>query len=152
MAGSGGCTGSSGLVILLDTNVISAVMQNQPDPAVVCWLDDQSAQDVWLPSVVVFELRYGVAILPAGQRRRSLQQGLDQLLEQLVQDRIAPLDGLAAHRAAVLAAERKAKGRSVDLRDTLIAGIALARGAQLATRNTRHFSDTTIGLINPFPD
>jgi predicted nucleic acid-binding protein len=51
-----------------------------------------------------------------------------------------------------VAAERKAKGRSVDLRDTLIAGIALARGAQLATRHTRHFSDTTIGLINPFPD
>jgi predicted nucleic acid-binding protein len=57
---------------------------------------------------------------------------------------------LAAHRAADLAAERKARGRQVDLRDTLIAGIALARGAQLATRNTRHFSDTSISLINPF--
>jgi len=141
-----------GLVILLDTNVISAVMQSQPDPAVVSWLDDQSSQDVWVPSVVVFELCYGVATLPSVQRRRSLEQGLNQLLKHLVQDRIAPLDGLAAQRAAVLAAERKAKGRSVDLRDTLIAGIALARGAQLATRNTRHFSDTSIGLINPFPD
>ena len=141
-----------GLVILIDTNMISAVMQSQPDPAVVCWLDDQSSQDVWVPSVVVFELRYGVATLPSVQRRRSLEQGLNQLLKQLLQDRIAPLDGLAAQRAAVLAVERKAKGRSVDLRDTLIAGIALARGAQLATRNTRHFSDTSIGLINPFPD
>ena len=103
-----------GLVILLDTNVISAVMQSQPDPAVVSWLDDQSSQDVWSPS---------------GQRRRSLEQGLNQLLKQLLQER-----------------------RSVDLRDTLIAGIALTRGAQLATRNTRHFSDTTIWLINPFPD
>jgi predicted nucleic acid-binding protein len=137
-------------VILLDTNVISALMQSRPDPAVVSWLDDQGIQEVWLPSVVVFELRYGVATLPAGQIRRSLQQGLDQLLEQLVQDRIAPLDGLAAPRAAGLAADRKARGRQVDLRDTLIAGIALARGAQLATRNTRHFSDTSISLINPF--
>lgn len=137
-------------MILLDTNVISALMQTRPDSAVVSWLDDQGIQEVWLPSVVVFELRFGVAALPAGQRRRSLQQGLDQLLEQLVQDRIAPLDGLAAHRAADLAAERKARGRQVDLRDTLIAGIALARGAQLATRNTRHFSDTSISLINPF--
>jgi len=118
-----------GLVILLDTNVISAVMQSQPDPEVVSWLDDQSSQDVWVPSVVVFELRYGVATLPSGQRRRSLEQGLNQLPKQLLQER-----------------------RSVDLRDTLIAGIALARGAQLATRNTRHFSDTPIGLINPFPD
>lgn len=137
-------------MILLDTNVISALMQTRPDSAVVSWLDGQGIQEVWLPSLVVFELRFGVAALPAGQRRRSLQQGLDQLLEQLVQDRIAPLDGLAAHRAADLAAERKARGRQVDLRDTLIAGIALARGAQLATRNTRHFSDTSISLINPF--
>lgn len=137
-------------MILLDTNVISALMQTIPDPAVVSWLDDKGIEEVWLPSVVVFELRFGVATLPAGQRRRSLQQGLDQLLEQLVQDRIAPLDGLAAHRVADLAADRKARGRQVDLRDTLIAGIALALGAQLATRNTRHFSDTSIGLINPF--
>ncbi|MGB5239730.1 MAG: type II toxin-antitoxin system VapC family toxin [Prochlorococcaceae cyanobacterium] len=137
-------------MILLDTSVISALMQTRPDSAVVSWLDGQGIQEVWLPSLVVFELRFGVAALPAGQRRRSLQQGLDQLLEQLVQDRIAPLDGLAAHRAADLAAERKARGRQVDLRDTLIAGIALARGAQLATRNTRHFSDTSISLINPF--
>ncbi|MGB7566078.1 MAG: type II toxin-antitoxin system VapC family toxin [Prochlorococcaceae cyanobacterium] len=120
-------------MILLDTNVISALMQSRPDPGVVGWLDDQNAREVWLPSVVVFELRYGVDLLPVGRRRRSLQQGLDQLLEQLVQ-------------------ERQARGRPVDLRDTLIAGIALARGAQLATRHARHFSDTTIGLINPFAD
>ncbi len=137
-------------MILLDTSVISALMQTRPDSAVVSWLDGQGIQEVWLPSLVVFELRFGVAALPAGQRRRSLQQGLDQLLEQLVQDRIAPLDGLAGQRAADLAAKRKARGRQVELRDTLIAGIALARGAQLATRNTRHFSDTSISLINPF--
>ena len=137
-------------MILLDTNVISALMRSRPDPAVVAWLDGQLRQEVWLPSVVVFELRYGVAALPVGQRRRSLQQALERLLEQLVQERIAPLDALAAQRAAELSADRKTRGRPVDLRDTLIAGIALARGAQLATRNARHFSDTTIGLINPF--
>ena len=125
-------------------------MKSRPDPAVVAWLDGQLRQEVWLPSVVVFELRYGVAGLPVGQRRRSLQQALERLLEQLVQERIAPLDALAAQRAAELSADRTTRGRPVDLRDTLIAGIALARGAQLATRNARHFSDTTIGLINPF--
>ena len=137
-------------MILLDTNVISALMQGRPDPGVVAWLDGLRAEDVWLPSVVVFELRYGVAALPAGQRRQRLHQGLEQLLEQVVQDRIAPLDGLAASRAAGLAAERKERGRPVDLRDTLIAGIALAWGARLATGNTSHFSDTSIDLVNPF--
>jgi len=137
-------------MILLDTNVISALMQSRPDPGVVAWLDGLRAEDVWLPSVVVFELRYGVAVLPAGQRRQRLYQGLEQLLEQVVQDRIAPLDGLAASRAAGLAAERKERGHPVDLRDTLIAGIALAWGARLTTGNTRHFSDTSIDLVNPF--
>ena len=139
-------------MILLDTNVISAVMQKRPDEAVVSWLDQQSLQDLWLPSVVVFELRDGVASLPVSRRRRSLEEGLDALLGQLIQDRIAPLDGPAARKAAGLAAARRAGGRTVDLRDTLIAGIALARSARLATRNTRHFDDTTIGLIDPFKE
>ena len=54
-------------MILLDTNVVSAVMQNCPDPAVVRWLDQQPADEIWLPSVVVFELRYGLALLPGGR-------------------------------------------------------------------------------------
>jgi toxin FitB len=65
-------------------------------------------------------------------------------------EQFAPIDERAAQQAAQLAAQRKTQGRPVDLRDTLIAGIALAHQAQLATRNSRHFSDTTISLINPF--
>ncbi len=139
-------------MILLDTNVVSALMQNRPNPDVVRWLDEQSADEVWLPSVVVFELRYGLATLPLGARRTQLEQGLEQLLSQLVQGRIAPLDGLAAQRAAQLAAHRKSKGTPVDLRSTLIAGIALARCAPLATRSVRHFQDLDLAVVNPFRD
>lgn len=137
-------------MILLDTNVVSALMQKQPDPAVLAWLDAQSAADIWLPSVVVFELRYGAAIHPDSDRRRVLQERIQALLHQLIEQRVAPLDALAAEQAALLAATRRAKGRVIDLRDTLIAGIALARQSQLATRNLRHFEDTTISLISPF--
>jgi predicted nucleic acid-binding protein len=137
-------------MILLDTNVISALMQRQPDTGVVAWLDDQPPEQIWLPSVVVFELRFGASIHPEPHRQQELHRRLDQLLEQLIEGRIAPLDGPASQQAAQLAAWRRARGTSVDLRDTLIAGIALARGALLATRNSRHFNDTTIGLINPF--
>ncbi len=137
-------------MILLDTNVVSAVMQNHPDPAVVRWLDRQPPDQIWLPSVVVFELRYGLETLPAGERRRRLEQGLEQLLNELVQGRVAALDALAAHQAAQLAAQRRSRGTPVDLRDTLIAGIALARGATLATRNQRHFQDVGLALVDPF--
>ncbi len=137
-------------MILLDTNVVSAVMQNRPDPDVVCWLNQQPADEIWLPIVVVFELRYGLALLPGGARRQMLVQGLETLLGELVQSRIAPLDGLAAQNLAQLAAQRKPKGAPVDLRDTLIAGIAQACGAMLATRNQRHFGDLAVAVINPF--
>jgi predicted nucleic acid-binding protein len=137
-------------VILLDTNVVSAVMQNHPDPVVVRWLDQQPADQIWLPSVVVFELRYRLETLPNGERRRRLEQGLDQLLNELLQGRVAPLDALAAHQAAQLAALCRSRGTPVDLRDTLIAGIALARGAMLATRSQRHFQDVGLALVDPF--
>ena len=137
-------------MILLDTNVVSALMQKQPDPAVVQWLDQQSVAEIWLPSVVVFELRYGAAIHPNPGRRRLLQEGLQTLLDQLIAERVAPLDALASQRAALLAAARRANGRSIDLRDTLIAGIALAREAQLATRNLRHFTPIGVATLNPW--
>ena len=137
-------------MILLDTNVVSAVMLQRPDPEVVAWLDRIDPRQVWLPSVVVFELRYGAAIHPDASRRQKLELALHRLITEMIQERIAPLDALAANQAALLAAQRKMQGRSVDLRDTLIAGIALAHEAQLATRNVRHFSDTTISMINPF--
>ncbi len=129
-------------MILLDTNVVSAVMQNHPDPVVVRWLDQQPADQIWLPSVVVFELRYGLETLATRERRRRLEQGLDQLLNELVQGRVAPLDALAALR--------RSRGTPVDRRDTLIAGIALARGAILVTRNQRHFQDVGLALVDPF--
>jgi predicted nucleic acid-binding protein len=72
------------------------------------------------------------------------------LLEEIVQERIAPLNTLAAEHAAELAAHRKRKGSPVDLRDTLIAGIALATGAALATMNLKHFKDLPIPVLNPF--
>ncbi len=100
--------------------------------------------------MVVFELRYGLALLPCGALRRRVEEGLETLLGELLQGRIAPLDGLATQNAAELAAQHKAKGTPVDLRDTLIAGIAKACGATLATRNQRHFGDLAVAVINPF--
>ena len=137
-------------MILLDTNVVSAVMQSRPEPDVVAWLDQQAPEQIWLPSVVVFELRYGVALLEPSTRRRKLEAGLERLLREIVQERIAPLNTLAAEHAAELAAHRKRKGSPVDLRDTLIAGIALATGAALATRNLKHFKNLPIPVLNPF--
>ena len=137
-------------MIVLDTNVLSALMQLQPDAQVVAWLDGQPAESIWLSTVTVFEARYGLALLAGGQRKHLLQQRLDVLLQDELENRVLPFDASAAAQAAVLAAERKLRGRPVDMRDTFIAGIALARRATIATRNTRHFDDLTVPVVNPW--
>ena len=137
-------------MIILDTNVLSALMQQLPDPQVVAWLDQQAAESVWLTSITVFEARYGLALLSAGQRRTLLQQRLEELLTDDLQNRVLQFDTHAATQAANLAANRKARGHPVDMRDTFVAGIALARRATLATRNTRHFDDISVPVVNPW--
>ena len=137
-------------MIILDTNVLSALMQQLPDPQVVAWLDQQAAESVWLTSITVFEARYGLALLSAGQRKTLLQQRLEELLKDDLQNRVLQFDTHAATQAADLAASRKARGHPVDMRDTFIAGIALARRATLATGNTRHFDDISVPVVNPW--
>ena len=137
-------------MIILDTNVLSALMQQQPDPQVVAWLDDQPAESIWLSSITLFEVRYGLALLAPGQRKNMLQERFDQLLQDDLQNRVLLFDANAATHAAQLAADRKARGRPVDMRDTFIAGIALARRATLATRNIRHFDDLSVPVVNPW--
>ncbi|NTU50073.1 MAG: type II toxin-antitoxin system VapC family toxin [Desulfobulbaceae bacterium] len=137
-------------MIILDTNVLSGLMQQQPDQQVVAWLDEQPAQSIWLNSITVFEIRFGLALLASGQRKKLLHERFEELLQDDLQNRVLFFDANASAQAAQLAADRKAGGRPVDMRDTFIAGIALAHNAKLATRNTRHFSDLSITVVNPW--
>lgn len=137
-------------MIVLDTNVLSALMRRVPDPEVVAWLDGQPRTSVWTTSVTVLEIRYGLEILAAGKRRAALIRAFDTVLADQIEHRIASLDVAAAERAATLMAARHRAGRPGDLRDTLVAGIVLAHRATLATGNTRHFEDLTVPVVNPW--
>ena len=137
-------------MIILDTNVLSTLMQKEPERAVVAWVDRQPAESVWITSITLFEAHLGLALLPAGRRQQTLQAAFAQLLEQDLENRVLDFDGAAAVEAAALAAERQRAGRPVDMRDTQIAGIALARRATLATRNVRHFADLKVPVVDPW--
>jgi predicted nucleic acid-binding protein len=137
-------------VILLDTNVLSALMQTRPDPAVIAWLDAQPPESVWTTAVSVFEIRFGIHLLPPSRRRKALEEAFDTMLDDDLSGRIAAFDSAAADEAAALAARRHRRGRPVDLRDTQIAGIALARRAALATRDVRHFDGLNVNVVNPW--
>jgi len=136
-------------MIVLDTNVLSALMRQVPDQNVVTWLDQQPRTSVWTTSVTVFEVRFGLQILAVGKRRTLLTEAFEELLARMGQ-RVLTFDVAAAREASDLMAARNKKGRPGDLRDTMIAGIALAQHATLATRNIAHFQDTSIPLVNPW--
>jgi predicted nucleic acid-binding protein len=139
-------------MIILDTNVLSTLMRTVPEPAVVAWLDRQPAESVWITSITLFETRLGLALLPSGRRRQMLEAAFDRLLIEDLENRVLDFDSTAANEAAALAAARQRDGRPVDMRDTQIAGIALARRATLATRNVRHFANLKISIVDPWLD
>jgi predicted nucleic acid-binding protein len=137
-------------MIILDTNVLSALMSRIPDKLVIRWLDKQPRTSIWITSVTVLEIGFGLELMPAGKRRASLLQAFETVLAEKIDVRIAPFDAAAAQLAGNLMAVRQKKGRPGDLRDTMIAGIALAFQATLATRNTAHFEDLSVPVINPW--
>lgn len=136
-------------MVILDTNVLSALMRPTADQNVVAWLDKQPRISVWTTSVNVLEIRFGLHVLAPGRRRTFLLDAFEKLLDQM-ERRIAPFDSVAAQQAGDLMASRHKKGRPAELRDTMIAGIVLGCRATLATRNMRHFQDLSVPVINPW--
>jgi hypothetical protein len=136
-------------MIILDTNVLAALMRQAPDKKVVAWLDNQPRTSIWTTSVTLLEIRFALQSLPAGKRRASLIQGFAELLDKIGR-RVIPFDVAAALRANELMVSRHKNGRPNNLRDAMIAGMALAHRATLATRNAADFADFGVKLINPW--
>lgn len=137
-------------MIVLDTNVLSALMLREPDPAAVAWLDGQPAESIWTTAVTVFEVRFGLELLVPSRRRRALELAFSRAIAEDLEGRVLPFDEEAAQAAAARAAQRQRTGRRVDFRDLEIAGIVSARRATLATRNVRHFRDLGIVVVDPW--
>jgi toxin FitB len=134
---------------VLDSNVVSALMNDPPEDRVVAWLNGQARDSIWTTSITIFEIRSGLEVMPAGKRQARLSEVFERILDRF-QQRIAVFDTEAARLAANLTALRRNKGRIGELRDTMIAGIVLANRASLATRNVAHFADISATVVNPW--
>ena len=145
-------TGRAGhiLMILVDTSVLSAMMRAAVEPAVERWFDAQPPESVWTTTITIFEIHFGLALLAPGRRRDRLCGAFDRAIDKILSGRVLPFDRTAAETAAAIAARQRQIGRPVEIRDVQIAGIAAARKATLATRNTRHFENLGIVLIDPW--
>jgi predicted nucleic acid-binding protein len=139
-------------MIIVDTNIVTEVMKDSPTQAVVSWLNDQETSTLFLTSITIGEVRYGLRIMPQGRRRLRLEQGFERILAEAFAGRILPFDEEAARHYGDVMGRRKEIGRPVGVLDGQIASIARANGCAVATRNVKHFVECGIEIINPFDD
>jgi len=136
-------------MILLDTNVVSEAMKPEPHPSLRDWLDAQAAETLFLASVTIAELLFGIGALPGGKRKHKLAAALDGVLE-LFAARILPFDTPAARRYADLAVKARAAGKGFPTPDGYIAAIAAAHGFTVASRDTSAFHAAGLTVIDPW--
>ena len=136
-------------MILLDTNVVSEAMKPEPEPAVRNWLDEQAAETLYLSSVTVAELMFGIGVLPRGRRKDKLTAALDGVLE-LFADRILPFDTSGSRRFADLAVKARAAGKGFPTQDGYIAAIAASHGFAVASRDTSAFAAAGLTVTDPW--
>lgn len=136
-------------MIVLDTNVVSEAMKPEPHPAVRAWLNDQAAETLYLSSVTLAELLFGIAALPVGKRKNMLSEALEGLMG-LFRDRVLPFDTDAARRYAELAVTARAGGRGFPTPDGYIAATAASRGFIVASRDTAPYTAAGVTVINPW--
>jgi predicted nucleic acid-binding protein len=136
-------------MIVLDTNVVSEAMKPEPNPEVRAWLNDQAAETLYLSSVTLAELLFGIAALPAGKRKDMLAQALDGLIG-LFRNRVLSFDADAARRYAELAATARVGGRGFPIPDGYIAAIAASRNFMVASRDTAPYEAVGVSVINPW--
>jgi predicted nucleic acid-binding protein len=137
-------------VILLDTDVVAEIMKPHCHPAVSAFIDGQPLGDLFLPSLVVAELRYGMRRLPEGRRRDDIAANFEAFLAAGFALRILVFDAACAEGYAMARTTRERAGRPVQIQDALIGGMAVAYGATLATRNTADFDGYGLSLVDPW--
>ncbi len=134
---------------LLDTNVVSEWAKPQPHPAVIVWLDEVDEDRVFLSVITLTELRYGIERLPAGKRRRRLEDWLEHELTLRFEERILPVDLQVANVCGELLARRETEGRPLGAMDAYLAATAQAHRLTLVTRNDSDF-DGAVECLNPW--
>ncbi len=138
-------------MFLLDTNVISELSKPEPNPAVLRWFAHTPAQQIYISSVTLCEIEFGLALLPAGKRRDALSAAMHGLVQEDFEGRCLPVDAQCAVAYGRLAANEQQQGRTCGTEDAMIASIALTRQYTLVTRNVKDFQGIEgLRIVNPW--
>ncbi len=137
-------------MIVLDTNIISEVMRPQPSPAVLTWLDQQDTPNLFVTTITLAEIRYGLRVMPDGERKRRITTQFEAYIGRSFEGRILDFTAGSASHYADIMSYRRTIGLPMSMADGQIAGIASAHYFAVATRNTKDFEQCGLELINPF--
>jgi toxin FitB len=137
-------------MILLDTNVVSALMAAAKNPKAVVWLDSQPIGELRISTITLHEIRYGIVRLPDGPQKSNLDQRLSDILCSELGRTILHFDEVCARHSAEAQAASMRATNAADVPDCLIAGIARAHGASVATRNTKDFKYLGVAIVDPW--
>jgi toxin FitB len=137
-------------MIVLDTNVVSALIRQDTAPRVVAWVDEQHAAHLFITAVTAAELLYGLARLPEGRRKSTMAAKVHTLLDDYFAERVLPFGVSSAPHYAEIVSARESRGRPISAADAQIAAICRLNQAQIATRNIKDFTDTGVTLVNPW--
>ena len=137
-------------MIVLDTNVLSALMRPSPEPKLLAWFALRPIAGLFTPPLTQAEIFYGLVLLPEGRRRDGLMAAARTIFEVEMAGRVLPFDGDAAAAYPEIAIGRRKAGQPIGPIDGQIAAIARSRGARLATRNVRDFTGCGITVIDPW--
>ena len=137
-------------MIVIDTSVVSAIMRAHLDPVIAAWLTSQDIDRLYVTSPTIFEIRFGIEMKPHGRRRNDLEASFAEIIDVLLARRVLDFSDGAAVAAARARALQKARGITASIPDSQFAGIALARGAPVATRDILDFSHIGLQVIDPW--
>lgn len=137
-------------MIILDTNIISEMMKPSPSDNVISWLDQEEVSKLYITTITIAEISYGINALPEGNKRVLLAEAFSKTILTGFEHRIYPFDESSAYLYGKIMADRKVKGRPLSIPDGQICAIALSCDCVIATRNIRDFADCGIDIVNPF--
>ncbi len=134
------------MTYLVDANVLSEATKPAPNSNAIEWLR-HNEREITVDPIILGEIRFGILLLPAGKRRRRLERWFDEGVAKIV---CVPWDALTGLRWAKLLAELRVSGKSLPIKDSLIAATALVHGFIVVTRNTRDFRTAGVKVLDPF--
>ena len=137
-------------MILVDTNVVSEPLRSVPEPRVADWLNAQALETLYLSTISVAELRFGVRALPNGRRRDRLHEDLERQVLPMFAGRVLAFDLAASQTYADLMAKARFADRAISVSDGYIAAIAVANAMIVATRDTALFEAAGLRIVDPW--